>query len=86
MRPQRERAKSQGSTPQATRSRRRHSRGVELNLRLELAGEPDQIRGALIGNDGSRAEFTGWLGLATTLGRLLAEEPPPPVDPENLDV
>jgi hypothetical protein len=58
---------------------------VELNLRLELAGEPDQIRGALIGDDGSRAEFSGWLGLAATLGRLLTEDGPEHVNSEGLD-
>jgi hypothetical protein len=56
---------------------------VELNLRLELAGEPDQIRGVVVADDGRRSEFNGWLGLAAALGRLLSENGVEAADPES---
>ena len=49
---------------------------MELDLRIELAPGTNSIHGAVVPADGARIEFSGWLGLAAVLGKLLDEAPP----------
>jgi len=46
-------------------------------VRIEVAQQTDPIQGAVVVAGDTRIEFSGWLGLATVIGKLLDEAPPP---------
>ncbi len=48
---------------------------MEIDLRIQLVPEAQPIRGAVISDGGARIEFTGWLGLAAVIGKLVDQEP-----------
>jgi len=48
---------------------------TEMQVTLELRRGSDPLAGRVVGEDGRRHDFVGWIGLARALEEVLDDEP-----------